>query len=149
MNPLADAGTYAGPILVTTAYFALWYYLLLGVQRGTKYRLMKEYAAAGREFDRYFGQDEQMLAADRAVINTQEQMLPFLSALWLHALFVSPAVASACGAAYVALRALYPLLLGPKVSKVQSKRVYWVTLPCYLLVFYMLGAAAWAALQSG
>lgn len=88
-----------------------------------------------------------MLAADRAVINTQEQMVPFLCALWLHAIFVSPVHATWCGTAYVLLRALYPAILGKRLSKIQSKRVYWVTLPCYLIVFYLLGSTAWVALD--
>jgi len=139
----ADASLYAGPILVSVAYFLLWYFLLLGLQRGTKYPLKREYAAEGKEFDRYFGQDPQMLAADRAVLNTQEQMVPFLAALWLHAVFVSIVHATWLGAAYVLLRAFYPALLG----KLQSRRVAWVTFPCYLIVFYMLGSTAWAALS--
>jgi len=31
------------------------------------------------------------------------------------------------------------------VSKVQSKRVAFVTFPCYAIVFSMLGGAAWSA----
>lgn len=142
-----DAQAFLGPIAVTAAYFALWYYLLLIRQRGTKYRLQAEYRARGEVFDRYFGQDEEMLAADRAVINTQEQMLPFLAGLWLHALFVSTAGATYLGALYVVLRAFYPLLLGRKLSKIQSKRVYLATLPCYLIVFYFLGSTLWEALS--
>ena len=64
MNPQ----TYTGPVLVTVAYLALWYYLLLGLQRGTRYRLLEEYKSQGRAFDRCFGQDREMLAADRAVL---------------------------------------------------------------------------------
>ena len=79
----------------------LWYYLLLILQRGTKYRLQREYQARGEVFDRYYGQDEEMLAADRAVINTQEQMLPFLAGLWLHAVFVSGPTATWHGAVTV------------------------------------------------
>lgn len=137
---------YQGPILVTVAYFVLWYYLLLILQRGTKYRLNNEYTARGELFDRYFGQDEQMLAADRAVANTHEQMMPFLFALWLHAIFVSPLQASWCGAVYVGLRSLYPLLLGRRLSRLQSKRVYFVTLPSYGIIFYLLATLAWAAI---
>ena len=137
---------FTGPIFVTSLYLLLWYYLLLILQRGTKYRLKNEYEAKGLEFDRYFGGDEAMLAADRAVINTQEQMTPFLAALWLHAVFVSPLVATWCGGVYVALRALYPMLLGKRLSKIQSKRVYWVTLPCYGIIFYLLASTAWLAL---
>jgi hypothetical protein len=140
------ANAYAGPIAVTAAYFGLWYYLLLGLQRGMKYKLLAEYAARGEEFDRYFGQDPRMLAADRAVINTQEQMVPFLVSLWLHAVFVSTARATALGAAYVVLRSVYPLLLGTKLSKTQSKRVFFVTGPAYLIVFYLIGATVYTAL---
>lgn len=132
---------FIGPIAVTVLYFLLWYYLLLFLQRGTKYRLKQEYEERGKEFDRYFGQDERMLAADRAVINTQEQMVPFIVSLWLHSVFVSTASATACGLVYVFLRSLYPILLGARLSKIQSKRVYLVTLPCYALIFYMLGSS--------
>ena len=79
-----------------------------------------------------------MLAADRAVANTHEQMGPFLAGLWLHACFVSPDGAAALGALYVALRALYPLLLGPRIEAMQSRRVAFVTLPCYAIIAGML-----------
>lgn len=148
MGPTLDISMYSGPIFVTSAYFLLWYYLLLGVQRGTKYRLIAEYEAEGKVFDRYFGQDEQMLAADRAVANTQEQMVPFLAALWLYAIFVSPSIATWLGGIYVVLRTIYPMLLGKRVSKTQTKKVGFVTTPCYLIIFYMLGALTWTALQS-
>ena len=36
-------------------------------------------------------------------------------------------------------------LLGNRLSKVQSKRVALVTIPCYPIVFTMLGGAALAA----
>lgn len=137
---------FAGPVFITVAYLLFWYYLLLIKQRGTKYRLKEKYESQGKEFDRYFGQDEEMLAADRAVINTQEQMVPFLVSLWLHSYFVSPFSATVCGGAYVILRAIYPILLGSRLSKIQSKRVYMVTLPCYSLIFYLLGSSLWSAL---
>ena len=148
MNAVVDVQNFAGPIAVTAGYFCLWYYLLLGHQRGIKYKLVEEYAARGETFDRYFGQDERMLAADRAVINTQEQMVPFLTALWLHAAFVSPAHATYLGLAYVVLRAIYPALLGRRLSKTQSKRVFFVTGPCYVIVFYLMGSTVYAALAS-
>jgi hypothetical protein len=141
--------SFQGPILVTAAYFLLWYFLLVGIQRRTKYRLQNEYASRGEIFDRYFGHDEEMLAADRVVINTQEQMVPFLAALWLHSAFVSSYYASFIGFLYVALRAMYPILLGTKLSKINPKRVYFVTVPCYVMVFYLLGAVVFRALVGG
>lgn len=142
---MRDLALLRGPLAVTVAYFLLWYSLLFGLQTRTKYRLKARYQAEGKVFDRYFGQDEEMLAADRAVSNTHEQMVPFLVSLWLFALFASPTQATWLGAAYVALRVVYPLLLGKRVSKVQSKRVAFVTFPCYAIVFTMLGGAAWSA----
>jgi hypothetical protein len=142
-----DVLLFTGPISVTALYFFLWYYLLLILQRGTKYRLVKKYEEAGKVFERYFGQDEEMLAADRAVANTQEQMVPFIVSLWLHAVFVSTVSASWCGFIYVVLRAFYPVLLGKKLSKLPSKRVYLVTLPCYGIIFYFLGSTVLAAIS--
>jgi hypothetical protein len=141
-----NATDFSGPILVTAVYFGLWYFLLLGLQRGAKYRLKARYESEGKVFDRYFGQDEEMLAVDRAVANTHEQMGPFLAALWLHALFVSPTTATWCGAAYIVLRSIYPLLLGKRVSKTQSKRVAFVTFPAYGIVFFLIGSTVWKAL---
>jgi hypothetical protein len=135
-----------GPLVVTVAYFLLWYCFLFGLQTRTKYRLKASYEKEGKVFDRYFGQDSEMLAVDRVVANTQEQMGPFLVALWLFAIFASPTYATWLGAAYVVLRSAYPFLLGKRVSKVQSKRVALVTFPCYAIVFTMFGGAAWAAL---
>ncbi len=124
---------------MTAAYLALWYALLFGLQTRTKYRLLREHAARGERFDRYRSGDPEMLRADRAVQNTHEQMVPFLTALWMDALIVSPREATALGAAYVGLRAAYPVLLGARLDQVQPRRVAWVTFPCYGLVAWMLG----------
>ena len=136
-----------GPIIITVIYFMMWYYLLFFLQRKTKYRLQEKYKREGKEFDRYFGQDDEMLSADRAVINTQEQMVPFIMALWLCSIFVSPVLATWCGGLYIILRLFYPLLLGRRVSKIQSKRVYFVTFTSYLIIFFMFGSIIWTVLK--
>jgi hypothetical protein len=148
MNPAVDLSIFSGPVIVTALYFGLWYYLLLSLQRGTKYALQAEYAARGEVFDRYFGQDGRMLAADRAVANTHEQMVPFLLSMWLHAVFVSASHATILGAVYVVLRGVYPMLLGRSLSKTQSKRVFFVTGPCYGIVFYLLGRTVYTVLSA-
>ena len=139
MSNLAD---FTGPILVTVAFFILWYALLFR-QIQTKYRLRAEYAGRNETFDRYFGKDPHMLAVDRAVVNTQEQMVPFLFALWLHAAAVSVSVATILGAAYVGFRALYPVLLGPKLDNKVGKKIVLATIPSYLIVFYLFGSTVW------
>lgn len=131
---------------MTALYFVLWYTLLFGLQTRTKYRLLREYAARGEVFDRYRSADPEMLKADRAVQNTHEQMVPFLMAMWMHALVVSPDAAAGLGGAYVVLRAVYPFLLGSRIEQVQPRRVAFVTFPCYGIIGWMLGssvAKAW------
>lgn len=146
MQAVAEINLLTGPVLVTIIYFLMWYYLLFKIQVGTKFRLIKEYQNEGKVFDRYFSRDKQMLTADRVVINTLEQMVPFIAALWLHAIFVSPIGASWCGGVYIALRLLYPKLLADKIINAQSNKIKFVTLPCYLIIFYLLGSTAWSVL---
>lgn len=136
----ADLAALRGPISVTAAYLALWYAMLFGLQTRTKYRLRREYAARGEVFDRYRSADPEMLRADRAVQNTHEQMVPFLVAMWAHAVFVSPDAAASLGGAYVALRAAYPILLGSRIEQVQPRRVALVTFPCYGIIAWLLGS---------
>ena len=81
-----------------------------------------------------------MLAVDRVVINTQEQMVPFVMSLWLHALLVSATTATILGGLYVVLRAIYPFLLGKRLANINPKRVYIVTFPCYGIIFYNLAS---------
>ena len=109
---MSNPALFNGPILVTAAYFILWYALLFRQIR-TKYRLREEYAGRNETFDRYFGKDPHMLAMDRAVVNTQEQMVPFFCPLASCCGGVSCA-ATIPGTAYVLFRALYPVPLGPK-----------------------------------
>jgi len=136
-----DVSALRGPFTVTAVYLVLWYTLLFGLQTRTKYRLGGEYAARGEVFDRYRSADPEMLKADRAVQNTHEQMVPFLVAMWTYAVVVSPNGAAALGGVYVALRAVYPFLLGSRIEQVQPRRVAFVTFPCYGLVGWMLGSS--------
>lgn len=128
-----------GPIAITALYFVLWYAMLFGLQTRTKYRLRREYAARGQVFDRYRSFDPEMLKGDRAVQNTHEQMVPFLVSMWMYAIVVSPDAAAGLGGVYVVLRAIYPFLLGPRVEQLQSRRVAFVTFPCYGIIAWMLG----------
>lgn len=134
--------TYAGPVVVTLAYLTLYYGFILLVLR-TKRRLAAEYAARGEKFDRYHGQDREMLAADRVQLNQLEHMGPFLVLLWLVALFVSPAVATGLGAVYVISRAAYPVVLGTKVGRGTPSLVMVSTVPGYLVLIGLTGALLW------
>ena len=52
----------------------------------------------------------QKVWGNRTFLNMMEQSNLFLSALWLHAIWVSPDVAMQLGAIYLCLRALYPVV---------------------------------------
>jgi len=127
----------AGPLWVTLIYLALYYVFLANIAR-TKVRLYKEYRERGERFDRYHGNDPEMLAADRVQLNMLEQMPVFLAALWTHAFFVSPTTATYAGGAYVLLRMLYPFVLGRRLGSGFPMRVLLVTFPGYGILGYLL-----------
>lgn len=136
----------AGPVLVTVAYFMLYFAFHMRVLR-TKRRLRGEYRTRGEEFDRYYTQDRRMLTADRCVLNMLEHMPPFLWLLWLNAVFVSPLSATVAGTAYVVTRAAYPFLLGPVVGTRLPWRLLAATYTGYVVELYMAAALCVAALS--
>ena len=134
MSPLLES---QGPVLwVTLAYLALYYLFMLNGLR-VKRRLYRECRARGERFDRYGGRYPELLAADRVQLNTLEHMPPFLALLWLHALVVGPGSAAVLGWIYVALRASYPLFLGPKVTENIPARVLVNTFAGYAVLLVL------------
>jgi hypothetical protein len=133
--PLVSARALAGPLLVTVAYVFV-YYLMITNQLLVKTRLRRAYRARGETFDRYFGADREMLAADRYVGNMLEHMPAFLILLWLNALFVGPRGAAIAGAAYVFSRLLYPLVMGRRLGNGVPSRIMFATVVGYLVLAY-------------
>merc|ERR1719498_2160183 len=72
--------------------------------------------------------------ADRVVINTLEQMIPFLALMWDHALFVNPETAKLLGWIYVVTRYLYSPLYG--MYGMFTVAVEVATQPNYVVIFY-------------
>jgi hypothetical protein len=132
-----SARTYAGPLLVTVAYVVV-YYLMITNQLRVKTRLRRAYRARGESFDRYFGNDREMLAADRYVGNMLEHMPAFLLLLWLNAVFVDPRSATFAGVAYVGSRILYPFMLGRQLGKGVPSRILFATVVGYLVIAYFV-----------
>jgi len=126
---------YVGPLLVTVAYVVVYYLLVTNLLR-VRMRLKREYEARGEKFDRYFGADREMLAADRYVGNMLEHMPPFLALLWLNAVFVGPHGATLGGAAYVGCRVLYPFLMGGRLGRGVPNRILFATLVGYAVLTY-------------
>jgi len=140
---MIDPKPLAGPILVTLVYVVLYYGLMVRITL-LKSRLSREYRERGEKFDRYFGQDREMLAADRGQLNMLEHMPPFLVLLWLHAFFVSPASATAAGVVYLVARVAYPLLVGSRLGRGVRGSVLAATVPGYVVMIYLLGGVAWS-----
>jgi uncharacterized membrane protein YecN with MAPEG domain len=140
-----SAHLFAGPLLVTVAY-VLVYYLMITNQLIVRMRLRREYRARGESFDRYFGADREMLAADRYVGNMLEHMPPFLILLWLNAIFVGPRGATLVGAVYVVARLVYPLVMGRRLGKGVPTRMLFVTVIGYLVIAAFAVRLAIAAL---
>lgn len=129
--------TYVGPLVVTVAYVVVYYAMIVN-QLLVRTRLRREYRARGESFDRYFGADREMLAADRWAGNMLEHMPPFLVLLWLNAIFVGPRDATWAGAAYVSSRLIYPFVMGRRLGKGIPSRILFATVLGYLVLAYLL-----------
>lgn len=145
MTPPLDPSTFAGPLAVTLAYLGLYYGFQLHIAR-VKLRLHKAYKDRGESFDRYFGQDREMLAADRFQLNMLEHMPPFLILLWLTAAFVGTTQATIAGGIYVASRCLYPFAMGGRLGRDVKTLIFLATGPGYIVLAYFFGAVGMAAL---
>jgi len=132
-----DTDTYLGPLLVTVAYVVL-YYVMITNQLRVRLRLRRAYRARGETFDRYFGADREMLAADRYVGNMLEHMPTFLLLLWLNAIFVDPFSAAVAGAVYVGSRVLYPFVMGQRLGPGLPSRILFATVVGYGVVAYFV-----------
>ncbi len=135
MAPELDVTDYAGPIWVTLAYLSLYYGLISNVLR-VKLAISKLHRRRHERFDRYNSQDPQLLAADRAMLNTLEHMPPFLTLLWLNAVFVGTLGATVAGSIYVATRTAYPFLVGSRLSRGIPNRVLFATYTGYAVLAY-------------
>ena len=96
---MTDIEGFAGPVVITVAYVGLYYAFQIYIMN-TKTRLRMAYTAREERFDRYFGQDREMLAADRIMLNMLEHMPPFLALLWLNAVFVGQLSTTIAGGVY-------------------------------------------------
>jgi hypothetical protein len=137
--------TYAGPLAVTLAYLLVYYGFIIRVAI-VKSALAARYREQGAHFDRYFDDDREMLAADRAQLNMLEQMPPFLVLLWLSAVFVDPLTASILGGVYVVSRGMYPVVMGARLGRGVRASILLSTLPGYLVMLAFLGLLGWALL---
>ncbi len=139
---MIDPSPYAGPLVVTLLYVALYYWFQTRLIF-LKARLTREYKERGEKFDRYFGADREMLAGDRVQLNTLEHMPVFLVLLWLHAAFVDPTSATGAGVLYLVARVAYPFAMGSRMGRGPRGAILLATVPGYGAITWLLGGLVW------
>eukprot|EP00510_Aplanochytrium_minuta_P010048 CAMPEP_0184065930 /NCGR_PEP_ID=MMETSP0957-20130417/3105_1 /TAXON_ID=627963 /ORGANISM="Aplanochytrium sp, Strain PBS07" /LENGTH=117 /DNA_ID=CAMNT_0026363825 /DNA_START=373 /DNA_END=723 /DNA_ORIENTATION=- len=96
---------------VTGAFVGLWYGFII-LQVGVKVKLLRETKSNPKvsSYDIKIGnyKDKRLTTVNRTIGNTMEQAIPFLTSLWLCALFGDVDAAVFAGKYYVLFRALYP-----------------------------------------
>lgn len=128
---------YSGVVQVTIAFLLMYYAFLFG-QSFMKHKVFKELKKQDPSIS--FGKvkygqgiDRRCTAVDRAVGNTMEQAIPFLTTLWLCAVFGDPGEATALGWSYIFFRAFYPFVF--------YKGGIWLlmsTVPGYLIIIRLV-----------
>lgn len=123
-GPIAPAAV-LNPVALVTCAWGFLYYAFMQLSGTAK-------LVGGSEAHQHWGQ--------RAFGNLHEQSPAFLAALWVHALFVSPAAAATCGALWLALRCLYPVVWAANGEMTDS--IMAVTFPSYFIVSYLFASTA-------
>ncbi|HEV8334736.1 MAG TPA: MAPEG family protein [Steroidobacteraceae bacterium] len=113
-----------------------WFGWQVGVARG-KYNIPAPAISGNDVFERTF----------RVQMNTQEQLLVFLPALWIFASFISPLWAAVLGAIFIVGRAVYAVTY-VKDPKSRSIGFALTAIPNLLLLLGILIWAVWALVKS-
>ena len=129
-----------GVIYVTFGYIILYYIFLYSQSIITFYRYYKAKADDkdknvkfnAIKYDESKG-DKLSLTGERTVGNLMEQAIPFLTSLWLCAIYGSPKYASNIGCIYIITRSYYPFAFYYGLPW-----ILFSTLPGYLCISALL-----------
>jgi glutathione S-transferase len=113
-----------------------WFGWQVGVARG-KYNIPAPAISGNDVFERTF----------RVQMNTQEQLLVFLPALWIFASFISPLWAAVLGAVFIVGRAVYAMTY-VRDPKSRSIGFALTAIPNLLMLLGILIWAVWALVKS-
>jgi hypothetical protein len=131
MFPVQDA-SYA-PVIKVTLFFTIMYFGFLMNQTLTKFVLFfdakKRDPKANLIKIKYHSNEKLALVADRTVGNCMEQAIPFLSSLWLCAIFHSPDYAARMGWFWVISRVYYPFAFAGGLPW-----LFFSTVPGYIFI---------------
>jgi glutathione S-transferase len=113
-----------------------WFGWQVGVAR-TKYNIAAPACSGNEMFERHF----------RVHMNTLEQLVVFLPALWIFASFISPIWAAALGVVFIIGRAVYARAY-VKDPQARSPGFAMSAIPMLLLMLGILIWAVWALVRS-
>jgi glutathione S-transferase len=113
-----------------------WFGWQVGVARG-KYNIPAPAISGNDVFERTF----------RVQMNTQEQLLVFLPALWIFASFISPLWAAVLGVVFIVGRAVYAMTY-VRDPKSRSIGFALTAIPNLLMLLGILIWAVWALVKS-
>ena len=127
---------YVAIVTVVALLQFIWFGWQVGVAR-SKYNIPAPAVSGNEGFERVF----------RVHMNTLEQLVVFLPALWLFASFISPIWAAVLGVVYIIGRAIYARSY-VKDPKGRSAGFAMSALPLLLMLLGILIWAVWALIKS-
>ena len=127
---------YVAIVTVVALLQFFWFGWQVGVARG-KYNIAAPATSGNEMFERVF----------RVHMNTLEQLVVFLPALWIFASYISPLWAAVLGAVFIVGRALYARTY-VKDPKSRSPGFAMTALPILALLVGILIWAVWALIKS-
>ena len=122
---------YVAIVTVVALLQFFWFGWQVGVARG-KYNIAAPAVSGNESFERVF----------RVHMNTLEQLVVFLPALWIFASFISPLWASILGAVFIVGRAIYSI----SYVKDPKKRSAGFALTALPELALLLGILIWAVM---
>lgn len=148
-GPVVTRSDFSPALLVVVGAIAQAYALLFTQSTTALEEFGKARAAAKSRGEKspalatikYGTDNSRVVAANRCAANYLEQLVPFLISLCAYAVYVSAFRAAVFGWAWVLCRAYYPI-----VFRGYGPTVLLSTIPAYWLIWWMLAAAAHAAL---
>ena len=127
---------YVAIVTVAALLQFFWFGWQVGVARG-KYNIAAPAVSGNEMFERVF----------RVHMNTQEQLVVFLPALWIFASFISPLWAAVLGAIFIVGRAVYARTY-VKDPKSRSPGFALTALPVLALLVGILIWAIWTLVKT-